>query len=97
MCDVEINMLVPMFGKRSKSLEPEFVLTCSLPPKEYLIAMVSSFLAYLTSFELDIDYKPSSSQTLQVTEGVLRTLEIIAETDYGFNVLSTYACIKYLK
>lgn len=75
-------MLVPMFGKQSKALDPVLVLACSLPPKDHLITMTSSLVTYLDTFE-------SKSATLQVLEGVLRTLEIIAETDSGFSVLSS--------
>lgn len=77
LCDQEINMIVPMYGFTGKIFDSKFVLANSLPPKDIFITICNAFIMYVCT----TPYKLSDSR---VMEGVLRGLEIISETEYGF-------------
>lgn len=77
LCDQEINMIVPMYGYSGKIYDSKFVLANSLPPKDLFITICNAVIAYICS----TPYKLAESR---VMEGVVRGLEVISETEYGF-------------
>ena len=80
ICDVEISLLIPMFGKEVKTFDSDVLLANALPQKEHLLTIICTLISYL-------DKVNSKMSNIQVMDGVLRCLEIIGETEFGMSYL----------
>jgi len=76
-------MLIPIVGQSDKKFDWSYILANSLPQRDHIIMICSALLKNLSLLNANI------TDAVQILEGVLRSMEIIAETDYGFYYLKT--------
>jgi len=73
-------MLLPSYGKLIKTPSATEIIQNSLPSKDHFSLICGALLRCLSSMQ-------KNEQYIRLTHEILRTLDVIVETDYGLNSL----------